>query len=254
MCFSKIRYLLPALFVCFCSTGYSQPKHIVKNNFNSWLSWSGDHKVSAKWGFHFDAQWRRNQFVELPQQNLLRPGIIYYATPQITLSVGYAIAQTFPYGKLPVTASFTENRLWQQIQLKSQVVKLDWVGRFRLEQRFSHLPIATINGYSAGPAVYTNRIRLLNRFSLPIGGKNNGQQRFYVTTFDELMINFGKNVGYNVFDQNRFFGGLGYKLSGTEKIELGYMNQLIMKSDGVKMESNHTLSVAFISYFNFYKR
>ena len=42
---------------------------------------------------------------------------------------------------------------------------------------------------------------------------------------NEIMINFGKHVVYNYFDQNRFLAGFNYYLDDNNTIFLGYMNQ-----------------------------
>jgi hypothetical protein len=34
---------------------------------------------------------------------------------------------------------------------------------------------------------------------------------------------------------------------------LGYLNQLLVKSDGLKVENNHTLQIGILSNLNFFK-
>jgi hypothetical protein len=67
------------------------------------------------------------------------------------------------------------------------------------------------------------------------------------------MLNAGKNVALNVFDQNRAYAAIGYKLPKLGKLEVGYMQQLVMKSDGVRVENNHSIMIGIASTIDFYK-
>lgn len=224
------------------------------NNQPSWFMYFGSHKISEKWGLHLEAQLRRNEFISKPQQLLLRTGINYHFTPNAFATVGYAFVETYPYGGLPAKSSFPENRIWEQIQLKSQQNAFEIISRFRLEQRFVKSPIQIGQSYELGGAIFTNRFRILNRVSIPFNGKIINDKSLYISAFDEIMINFGKNVAQNIFDQNRIYLALGYKIPKWGRLEVGYLNQLIIKGDGKNVENNHTMQVGLSSTFDFYKK
>jgi hypothetical protein len=220
-------------------------------NNNSWFMYFGDHKVSSKWGLHLETQLRRNSFLKNPQQLLLRTGINYHFNANAFATVGYCFVETYPYGEYTAKATFPENRFWEQCQVKNPLGKLEMVSRFRLEQRFIKQSVLINNVYKPGDAVFQNRMRLLNRFSLPFKGKTIADRSFYISVYDEVMFNFGKKVAYNVFDQNRAYGAIGYKIPKLGRLELGYMQQLSFKSDGVKVENNHTLQIGLSSTLDF---
>lgn len=50
---------------------------------------------------------------------------------------------------------------------------------------------------------------------------------------DEIFIVWGKNIGINIFDQNRLLALLGYKLTQDIKIEAGYLNQILQQGKGI---------------------
>ena len=77
------------------------------------------------------------------------------------------------------------------------------------------------------------------------GAPKNG--RNYLTAYDEIFINFGRVVRYNVFDQNRLFAGVGYQWSPKLRAEAGYLNQFVLRSNGTDAERNHTLFLGFAS-------
>lgn len=229
--------------------------HLRTNNNNAWFVYSGDHKLNNHWGIHLEAQVRRNDIVSNWQQLLLRTGINYHVNNNVFFTAGYCFVETSPYGAFPVKAKYPENRFWEQMQVKTPLGKIEWVSRFRLEQRFSKTPVLNVynSTYEPGDAVYTNRFRLLNRFSLPLCKKGIVDKSFYLSVFDEPFISFGKNVAANFFDQNRAYAGIGYKLPKWGRLELGYMEQTIYKSDGIKIENNHTLQLALFSNLDFFK-
>lgn len=238
--------------------GFAQTaNHQYANNFNAWYMYFGDHKFSEHWGVHLEAQLRRNGAVAAPQQLLLRTGLNYHFNPSVFATVGYCFVETSPYGDFPVKADFPENRIWEQLQMKSQQGRFEWVNRLRLEQRLVKSPVATQadpTKFEPGDAVYTNRFRLLNRVSIPFKGTTIGDKSLYFTAYDEVLFSFGKNVAANALDQNRAYAAFGYKIPKLGRLELGYMYQTIHKADGVKRERNHTLQVGLSSNIDVYKK
>ena len=251
------RLMIVLLLLPLAMKAQTSPLHQYSDNVNAWLMYFGDHTVSDKWGVHIEAQWRRNDVLEYWQQLLLRTGINYHINPSVFATVGYGYVNTYPYGDFPVKSTFPEHRIWEQLQIKTPLNRIEWVSRFRLEQRFLHLPYLNTSTNTYEPnndATYSNRFRLLNRFSLPFKGKTISDKSFYATVYDEILISFGKNVAANMFDQNRLYGAIGYKIPKIGKLEVGYLLQTILKSDGIKMERNHTLQVGLLSNIDFYKK
>jgi hypothetical protein len=221
-------------------------------NYNGWYMYFGNHKFSEKWGVHLEAQFRFHDVLASGQQILLRPGLNYYFGDQTFAAVGYAFVQTYPYGEFAAPIRYPEHRLWQQVQIKSQLQKIEMINRFRLEQRFIHLPVQKINSdYQPGNAVYQNRIRLFTRFSFPFNSVTIADKSWYITLYDEMFVSFGEKVGQNIFDQNRAYVALGYKVPGLGRVEFGYLNQLILRSDGIRVENNHTLQLGVYSTLPF---
>lgn len=215
----------------------------------------GDHKFSKKLGIHLEAQFRRHDVILSGQQLLLRTGINYHLNDIAFLTAGYCFVKTYQYGKFAAKSDFPENRIWQQIQIKNQTGKIEIMNRYRLEQRFIYLPVLNSDNISYSPSnttTYQNRIRLMTRVSVPFKGNKIQDKSFYFSLYDEVFLNFGKNLQLNYIDQNRAYLALGYKIPKLGRLEIGYMNQLIIKPDGIKVENNHTLQISLSSVLNFY--
>lgn len=221
---------------------------------NGWFMYFGSHKFAEKWGLHAEVQLRRFNIVTDDQQLLLRAGINYHFGPNAFVTAGYCFVQTAPYGNFPVKAAFPENRAWQQIQVKNQLSRFEIVSRFRSEQRFVNSPVYRDSVWQPGEAVYSNRFRFLNRVSVPFKGKTIEEKSFYVSAYDEIFINAGKNIAFNIFDQNRLYAAIGYRIPKVGRLEIGYLNQLILKADGIKVENNHTLQVGLSSAIELRKK
>jgi hypothetical protein len=204
----------------------------------------GTHSFSPKWSLHLEAQARRADAFS-PQQWLLRTGINYHLSPNSTTTLGYCWVNTYPYGHFPVKSIFPENRIWQQFQNKNQLGKVEWISRFRLEQRWLFLPILEPNSqtWSPGNSIFSQRFRSLQRFSIPLKGTKIEDHSWYLTFYDEIFIQLGKHVGLNVFDQNRAYFAFGTKIPKVGRLEIGYLNQLLLKSNGLQVENNHTLQI-----------
>jgi hypothetical protein len=248
------KYIVLIVIILFFGTLKAQNPREYTNNSTAWFMYFGTHKIADKWSLHLEGQVRRSEGLANPQQLLLRGGLNYHINPQATVTAGYCYVETYPYGGFPTKSDFPENRIWEQLQLKNQVGNFEWISRFRLEQRYVYSPVLVGTTYQAGDAVYTNRFRVLNRFSIPFRGKTIVDKSFYLSVFDEIMVNFGKNVQYNLFDQNRIYVALGYKLPKVGRLELGYLNQWLVKPDGKKIENNNTLQVGLSCNLDFMRK
>lgn len=249
------KFIFYCLFIFTCIKNNAQRIHTSNNNL--WLVYSGDHKIAeSKFGVHIEYQERRANFGLNNQQNLARIAINYHFLPQAFFSLGYCFVQTYPYGEFPVLAEFSESRPYQQLQITNLLGKVEAVSRFRMEERWSYLPYKNFDGTIARSkiAIYTNRVRWMQRFSFPLCKAGIIDNKLYITAYNEIFISFGKNVQKNMFDQNRAFIGIGYKVKNFGRLELGYLNHTLFKPDGIKVEDNHTINFTILSNFGFKKK
>ncbi len=245
----SLLLLTGAVFIC-----KAQSLRKTTVNGNGWFMYFGSHKLSKKWGIHLEAQLRRNEVVKNPQQLLLRTGLNYHFNANVFATAGYCFVETYPYGEYAVETSFPEHRLWEQVQIKNEIGRFEMINRFRLEQRWMQLPVFVNNKYEPGDPVYQNRFRLLNRFSIPFKGKTIADKSLYASVYNEIMVSFGKNVRMNIFDQNRAYAAIGYKIPKLGKLEIGYLQHLLIKGDGVRVENNHTLQIGLSSNLDFFRK
>lgn len=215
------------------------------NDFNN-VNWGQvfvTKKISAKTDWLVEYQWRRTNGLKSWQQGLFRTAIQYKPSVAVSLAAGYAQAETFAYGDFPIAnnGTFPEHRLFEQVVLKQELRKTTVSHRFRIEQRF-------VGRVKAGTDreiedwVYSNRFRYLLKIQHAFTPK------LYAWCGDEIFIGAGKNVGVNIFDQNRIFLQMGAKLSKNLSVEAGYFNQTLQQGRRINnqtiMQRNNGFNVA----------
>jgi hypothetical protein len=217
---------------------------------HGWLNLFSTLRFSKEWSVHTEAQIRRSDFIASWQQLLLRAGINYHVSDNVTLTAGYCYVGTYPYGGQPIRSFRPEHRPWEQVNVRHFEGPFEFQHRFRLEQRFLGNFEATPNQPEGG-SDYQNRVRYRCLITLPLEGERVKAGTWFVNAYDELFINFGETVGYNVFDQNRLGANIGYQFLPLANVQLGFMNQTIQKANGYQLESNNTLMVFLFYNFDF---
>jgi hypothetical protein len=200
---------------------------LLDHNTLGWMVYSGDHKLSEKWTLHTEYQLRRVKLLGAQQQHLARLGLGRQLTDRVQVSGGYTYFQTHEYGGYPTVTGRPqpEHRLYQDVELSDAVGRLQFSQRLRLEQRWLGQRADEGTG-NVQDWEYQHRIRYQLEGSFPLQGPTIDDGEWYLTAFDELFIGFGRNVGNNVFNQNRLSSGVGYQFSDHAKIELNYLNQV----------------------------
>ena len=97
---------------------------------------------------------------------------------------------------------------------------------------------------------YTNRARFMFRIQMPLGKQK--MQKSYAAAYNELFVGFGKNVGENIFDQNRTGILLGRSFNKVFRMEGGYFSQIVQLSREIESKNLIQYNQGFIinSYFN----
>lgn len=231
---------LAFVFASLSLTSFFAQKQI-DEQLHGWVVYQGNHKLNSHFDLHTEYQWRRADGFNDWQQSLTRIGLDYKLNPSVTVSGGYAWIVSYPYGAQPIASKTNEHRLWQQVVFKQTIGELQFQHRYRLEQRW----IDTL---------FRQRIRYRAQCIIPLQKRYIEQGKgLFLNVNDEVFLGFGKGIGKNILDQNRLILALGYKFSPNLNIQMGYMNQFVIKTNGVQMERNHTLWTSIVYNLDFSK-
>jgi len=238
----KKLILAAVLIVVTCCFTFSQK--IISPQTHAWVMCFGNHRISERWGLHTEYQWRRSDLFNDWQQSLLRLGVDYYAKSGAQFTAGYGWIRTYTYGDQPIAYNFNEHRIWEQLILKSKAGRFDFQHRYRLEQRFLENWVNDAFGtYAMDGFLFRQRIRYRFLVTMPISRKEMKDNTLFLAAYDEPLLGFGKGIAKNILDQNRLYVALGWRFNSNFNVQLGYLNQFIVKKDGVQAERNHTLQL-----------
>lgn len=239
------------LFVVFLFIGctlYAQNDRVSDFNNTNWLQTFATIALNKKWSIHAEYQWRRTDGVKNWQQGLFRTGVNYKLNDNVILHAGYAEAETFKYGDFPIApnGTFPEHRIYEQLVLRQPLNKFLITHRFRIEQRW-------LGRVKAGTDREIEEWLFLHRFRYQFRTQLALNKKWYAAAADEIFIGAGKNVGVNIFDQNRIFLLAGVKLNKNITVEGGYFNQTLQQGRRINnstiMQRNN--GVVLSTFFNF---
>ncbi len=233
----------------------SYGQKIISDQTNAWVIYFGNHRLTEHFGIHTEYQWRRADFFNDWQQSLLRLGVDYYAKNNTQLTAGYGWIKSYQYGDQPIVHDLNEHRIWEQFIMKSKLCRFDVQHRYRLEQRFIENWVKDLltNEFNCEGYLFRQRVRYLCRATIPISRKEMKDNTLFLSFYDEVFLGFGKGIAKNILDQNRLYGAIGWKFNSNFNVQLGYLNQFVVKSDGIKSERNHTFQIGITYNLDFRK-
>lgn len=236
----KFNFLL--FVFALITTSLAAQKTITEEE-QAWLGVFNQTRLTNKWGFWADAHLRlKDDFIGDLSQGIVRAGPTYYLNDDVRLTAAYAYVHFFP-APGHANIGLPEHRPWQQVQWFMRGSKARLMQWIRLEERFRR---KTLTDNELGDGYNFNwRIRYNFALFLPITKKRfePGGLQFLVN--DEMMVNFGKQIGYNYFDQNRFFVGLVYQVNKHAQLHGGYMNLYQQLPAGNQFRNQHTIRVFY---------
>ncbi|WP_281297130.1 DUF2490 domain-containing protein [Flavobacterium limnophilum] len=235
---SRFKLIILVILLPIIALGQAQTKKVINEQTQTWVSINTVTKFSEHWGIVADAHIRSNEVFHDNNFYFLRGGISYIPNPAVSITGGYAHMWLAPTKEGWDTYS-DENRIYQQAQMTTKIGKVSVLQRLRNEQRWQE---KIVNDESTGENRFTDRVRYLVSFNIPIFKKKTAP---LLVLSDEILIHFGQEVVYNTFDQNRLFIGIKQSINPKLSFDFGYMNVYQQKYTGYQYDMNHTLRLFF---------
>jgi len=228
----RSRYLIyGCFFLCgfITKTTAQSTKNITRQQV-MWYAYINVLEVNPKLTFATEIHERRYFAPDAQHQFVARERMQY------TLGSNWDVAACFAYflqsPNDPLSSSslvIPELRPHIDINNKQILKKITITHRYRIEGRFIHNSYkdALTDGYT-----FNWRFRYQLAFEIPLlKFKNEGGIKFRLG--DEILINAGKNIKYNTFDNNRIFASIVYSPVKKLAFEAGYMNWFQQRSSGI---------------------
>ena len=210
----------------------------INAQYQSWWSINQTIRLSKSWGLIFDFHLKRNHFLADPGFYLGRWGVNYWLKENMTATVGFAEIWVAP--SVEGWQHFAqEHRIYQQFQLNAIIGKTRISQRVTNEQRWQQ---KIVNDQFIHRYKFTNRVRYLFSATIPFCSKKKSPS---LVVSDELMVQWGKEIVLNTFDQNRFFLGIKQPIGKSLSMDAGYMLIDQQKAAGYPYDKNHTFRCFF---------
>lgn len=241
------KIYLPILLLFTATNLLSQTKNITHAD-QIWMGYFNQTKLSDKWGIWLDGQLRtQDDFVNNLYVGIARVGGIYYLNPNCKIIVGYAFANYYPAEKHSMVSQI-EHRPWQQIQWTTAYGANKLTQSFRFEERFIR---NVLNDSTLADSYKFNyRFRYHINYQVPLNKKEFVANTFSLVVSDDVHFNLGKEVVNNVFDQNRFFVGVGYYFNSQDYVQFGYMNVFQQQAQAGLYKSSNVIRATFYQNLN----
>lgn len=197
-----LKCLLVAVFVSF-NTLSAQDRG--DNKLGAWYVYFGTNTISDRFSIHTELQYNVYEVASNFEQFWAITALNYHLNERTVLSAGYGYFEGDPtFLDTPGEENTTEHRLFEQFILRNQLGKLNIQHRYRIEHRFISTPMDHIT---------RQRFRYRLQLTYPLS------EKWFVNAFDEIFLDFAEPV----FNQNRLYGALGYKIGKGIKLQAGYM-------------------------------
>jgi len=183
------------------------------SSFGNWLIYFGNKQLDSRWNIHHEVQHRNYNAVGDLEQLLLRTGLGYNLTENNNnLLLGYGFIHSQNYiDNTDSKVNVDEHRIFQQFITRQTLGRVNLQHRYRFEQRWIE------------NTDFRLRFRYFLSINVLLNNKSMTDNTWYASIYNEIFINNNQTV----FDRNRLYLGVGYKLNSLARFELGYMNQFL---------------------------
>ncbi|QBN18651.1 DUF2490 domain-containing protein [Flavobacterium nackdongense] len=220
----RIYYLV---FICF--TLHAQTEKNVDHQSLLWTRYYNILTLNDKWTVH--SEFDNRIFLNPVKENLYEFRIQgrFKMNPEIELGAGFAYFSTATQDpEIQPDFNLPEYRGQQDLIWKQEFKNFSLQQRFQVEERFFQ---------NANKEELLPGTTFFWRFRYRIQGDytfwKKEHQFLKAIIYDELMINGGKNIIKNTFDQNRIYAALHYGVNKNIAIELGYLKSFQQRASGV---------------------
>ncbi|RYY90825.1 MAG: DUF2490 domain-containing protein [Chitinophagaceae bacterium] len=241
-------YTMGLLAVALAANGQAKQRSQLAQ---TWTGYFNQSRLSDRWGLWLEGQIRtQDDLLDGFSQSILRAGLTYYLADNTKMTAGYAFVNHFPGDNHP-DVSQPEHRVWQHLQWHTKYRRLRTMQWFRLEERYRRRIAA--DGSLAAGFNFNYRMRYNFLVQLPLSAEVK-KGSFSLLANNEAMVNFGKEVVTNYFDQNRAFIGAAYHLNAADNIQLGYLNVFQQLATPGRYRTIHAARISFFHNLDLRKK
>lgn len=247
---------LLALGMLYAATGdvfaqeESKPPKEYRNSTGNWFGLYTKYKLFKQWSYYGEYHVRRRNGMQDMGQVYLRFGLSHQFSNHSEVTIGFVN----PYYWAPdqdaanIDKVVPQYRLWQQMVFSTPFDRLIAYHQIRTEQRYKR-------DYVVGsPYKFTFRYRYKITAYYPLNKKQYVPGALFLSFYNEIFLQFGREVTYNHVEDNRAFLGLGLNINDQSSIQAGYMNTYRHDGSPTSFEIRHIFRLSYYHHFDFWEK
>ena len=238
-----MRQFLMIIMILTASSVLAQ-KTITKQNL-IWYAYIQNLKINDRFSIQTDIQERYFIAPAKQGQFLIRSAFKTIIASNWDFGAGIAFFLTNTDPSVDYTLETPEVRPHIEFNNKQTLKHVSISHRYRLEARVFH----NISGSELVKGFGFGNMRFRYQFGVdfPLNKPKENKNTVKLRLAEEMMLNFGSKIKYNLFDQNRVYATLQYAPVPSVAIEVGYLNWFQQRSSGNKYFSRNILRIAIIN-------
>lgn len=237
----KILKRLLWLIILFCSSQVATGQS--KNTENQHLAW---YSYSLTWSLSKQYQLFINASERHFLPNMKQHQLLVHTQLRRMLPHGWNASACMGFFRQHANSAYEHNvisvpeiRPYLEAESRQELRRLTIKSRYRFEGRFFR-NIAN-NTLEESFRFRNFRFRYMLEFKQTLlQHKPSRQPLLYLCLSNEVMLNAGKRIVVNVFDQNRLYAGVGLRAAHNLWFEVAYMNQFIQRTTVNNFYNRHT--------------
>ena len=233
-----------------CSFLYAQNEKNVNQQSLLWTRYYNQIKINTKWSLH--SEFDNRLFINTIKENLfmVRVNGRYKINKNTEIGSGFSYFSVSTQDpEINSNFNIPEYRGQQDITWKKELGNSTLNQRFQIEERFFH----NANKQSLLPGT-TYNWRFRYRFQADFNCWKKNDQYLKTIVYDEIMINAGRNIIKNTFDQNRIYAAIQYGINKNVALELGYLKSFQKRASGVDYFDRDIIRFTFFHKINLKKK
>ena len=200
-----------------------------EQKLGNWIGATSSLRYSDKWSLFLQGELRTWEMASNLNELLWRVAGLYDFSKRYMGAFGYVRVDTWPYTDVQLR-KFYENRIYEELLIRTKWGKAKVVHRFRLEQRW-------ITTEEVGTE-YSNRARYKRGYTHPLNGDSIKPGTNFIKVLNEIFVDFDRRdywftleAGNSGLNQNRLYLGGGRQLTALSNFQLGLLWQHRPKAD-----------------------
>jgi len=231
---SKIIFLS---FLFFYLTPCLKAQKQVRTTNLAWYDMIIQFPLNQKWSIYGEYGHRRINMIRDLNQQLFIIGLIRNLNSEVNVTFGLAnfhndINPSYSFKNRP------EYRSFQFIKIGKSLGSLQTQFRLRIEQRRNQ---ESTDSDLLQTFVFNHRVGYRIKAQFPISNDLYNNTLLFGEIGNETMVNYGKNVELNTFDQSRLYGGILVKWSQKCSTHLTLMYLYQQKNNGTDFSEQYII-------------